>query len=263
MKSGPGNFGRFMSLFRRARPNPPAPDALSQDIALYAVGDVHGCFDLLMQLYDAIKKDLEELRPERSTEIFLGDYIDRGPDSRKVVDWLIDAPPESDKRICLMGNHEAVLLDYLGNPQVADYWSKFGSSETFVSYGVTPPSLTTRAAMESTHQEFLAALPDSHKNFFETLPQSAEIGGYFFAHAGVNPSKPLKQQSGEDLLWIREPFLSSKKRLGRTIVHGHTPCHEPEIRENRINIDTGAYKSGTLSCVRLHKGSIAIINSTH
>ena len=249
-----------MSLFRKAEKAASKPEKLAEDV-LYAIGDIHGCFDQLVRLYDIIKKDIDDLQPRRSTEIFLGDYVDRGPDSREVVDWLIQSRPASDERVCLMGNHEAVLLDYLANPQMVDVWRNFGAAETFVSYGLPPHASTTRTSIEKAHRDFLAALPKEHKEFFETLPRYIEIGEYFFTHAGVNPNKNLNAQSDNDLLWIREPFLSSKRSLGRTVIHGHTPRAEPELRTNRINVDTGAYYSGTLSCVRLHRGSATFLNS--
>jgi serine/threonine protein phosphatase 1 len=225
---------KLWSPFDKTDPSVRHSEPLSEDIVLYAIGDIHGCFDQLTRLYDIIKKDLDELQPARSTEIFLGDYIDRGPRSREVVDWLIESPPASDERICLMGNHEAVLLSHLDNPQMVDMWRKFGAAETFVSYGLPPLVSTTRASIEAAHQDFIACLPQAHRNFFETLPQHFEISEYFFAHAGVNPSKDLDAQTDNDLLWIREPFCRAREVLaGRLFTATH-----PEQSQNYVQTES-------------------------
>jgi serine/threonine protein phosphatase 1 len=222
---------------------PMLPDGLR----VYAIGDIHGRFDLLQAMAERIEADLRAAPVPRSVEIFLGDYVDRGPQSRDVVEWLIETPPLTDERICLLGNHEDMLLHALADPSEVTLWLYNGGEATLASYGVQ----FVPASLAALHATCVAAIPPSHHAFLAGLPRSAEFGSYLFVHAGVDPDRPLNDQDPQDLVWIREPFLSSDADFGRIVVHGHTPVDAPDIRSNHINIDTGAVFSGRLTCLVL------------
>ncbi len=235
--------------FARKEAPGPAP-SLPEGLRIYAFGDIHGRFDLLEALYPKIRGDIERRPAARTAEIFLGDYIDRGPRSRDVLEWMIAARPVAGERICLMGNHEDMLLRVLDDPQATSTWLHNGGLATIMSYAAIPPddlSLTVAAARDA----FLAAFPPEHRSFVEGLPRMARFGGYVFVHAGLRPRRALADQDPDDLVWIREPFLSSNADFGARVVHGHTPVEAPEIRPNRINIDTGAVFTGRLTCLIL------------
>ena len=190
----------------------------------YAIGDVHGCLDQLQRLIELCERDAGQ---QRSKFVLLGDYIDRGRDSRGVIAFLMDLQKWSpDEVICLRGNHEDLLLAALESEDAEQGWLSSGADETLQSYRVT------RAQ----------DLPSSHIDWIRSLPLFHDDGQRFFVHAGVNPERPLDQQRSRDLLWIREPFLSCDKDFGRLVVHGHTPIKSgsPDQRPNRLNLDTGA-----------------------
>lgn len=224
------------------------PD-LPEGVRIYVVGDVHGRFDLLCALQDKISADASGAA--RIIEIYLGDYIDRGPQSREVIDLLIGLTRDRRERIFLKGNHEETLLKFLNDPQILASWRQFGGVETLHSYGVDLSVLRDEQGYEQIQKEFAARFSASHRGFFQSLQTSATIGGYFFVHAGVRPGVPLEEQKEEDLMWIRQDFLESRANHGKVIVHGHTPVEQPEIWPNRINIDTGAYLSNKLTCLVL------------
>ena len=228
-----------------------AAGVLPDGLRIYAVGDIHGRFDLLEVMSANIRRDLQKSRAPRAIEIFLGDYIDRGQDSRAVLEWLSTSKPLTDGRICLMGNHEDLMLRAIADPQAMPGWLYNDGTETIASYlvgTVEPPDLTTVGGIRNA---FLAAFPERHRAFVSGLKRMVTFGGYIFVHAGLNPLRPIDDQDPEDLIWIREPFLSSEVDFGKIVVHGHTPVKEPEIRRNGINIDTGAVFSGHLTCLVL------------
>lgn len=225
--------------------------SLPPGLRIYAIGDIHGRIDLLERLHDALARDLEVSRPPQSVEIFLGDYIDRGPRSRQVVEWLIGSPPAAAERICLMGNHEAMLLDALEDARDADLWLGNGGIQTMGSYSAGPGDGPSHGQLSAAWTAFQSALPETHRSFLRGLPRTAEFGDYLFVHAGIHPARGLADQDPHDLVWIREPFLSSRAAFGKIVVHGHTPVAAPEIRPNRINIDTGAVFTGRLTCLVL------------
>jgi len=224
---------------------------LPAGVRVYATGDIHGRIDLLERMEGLIRQDLAVNPVEQSIEVFLGDYVDRGPDSKAVLEYLSASRTHCDRRICLKGNHEDILLEFLDVPGILDHWRDLGGMETLYSYGVQPPR--TRAPDHATRcrDEFERAVPDTHIDFLRNLPLHIEIGSYLFVHAGLRPGRPLEPQDEKDLLWIREPFLASWKDHGFIVVHGHTPQQEYEVRANRINVDTWAYLSGCLTCVVL------------
>ena len=223
------------------------PDGLT----IYAIGDVHGRADLLDALHRQIAADADG-RSGRKLIIYLGDYIDRGEHVKETVDLAIAGPGLGFLSRWLKGNHEASMLDFLDNPASGKAWLEFGGRSTLRSYGVAPPaSATDPLALLRASDRLLARLPLSHLEFFERLESAASYGDYFFAHAGVRPGLPFDRQIDDDLLWIRDPFLASRLDHGRVVVHGHSVAQHPTVRRNRICVDTGAYRSGRLTCLVL------------
>jgi serine/threonine protein phosphatase 1 len=215
---------------------------------IYAIGDIHGRLDLLERAIAAIRRDVEDHGPA-ALIVTLGDYIDRGPQSRGVLDRLIENPfPAS--YVALKGNHETLLDIFLAEPTSGPFWLQQGGLQTLQSYGIRLKGLMA-ANFREARDQLQAALPAAHVNFLHSLKTSLSHGKYFFCHAGVRPGVPLEGQSEDDLLWIRDEFLSSSADFGKIIVHGHTPVPEPEVRPNRIGIDTGAFATGRLTCVAL------------
>jgi serine/threonine protein phosphatase 1 len=176
----------------------------------------------------------------------LGDYIDRGPASSQVIDMLIDRG-QHHEAIFLKGNHEAMLLELLRDPEIFPIFRQYGGLPTLRSYGLTPSVNPGHDEQQALIGELAHKIPDSHRRFFDELQSNFCCGDFLFVHAGVRPGIPLEKQKEEDLLWIRDEFLTSNKNFGKFIVHGHTPVSEPDIRPNRINIDTGAYATGILT----------------
>jgi len=230
----------------------PAAPAAPPGERIYAIGDIHGRADLLDRLHDRILEDRASADPDtRCVAVYLGDYIDRGPDSRGVIDRLLDTPLPDFETIHLCGNHDDFLLRFLEDPSIAPLWLANGGDATLASYGVeaTPPFES--GDLSILRDEFLAHLPDDHRRFFRNLAYSHTAGDYFFAHAGARPHVRLDVQDPYDLMWIREEFLNSRTDFGKVIVHGHTPVEAVEERANRISIDTGAVFTGRLTCVVL------------
>ena len=218
---------------------------------VYAVGDVHGRADVLAELFMRIDEDLKAQPTAQSMQVFLGDYIDRGPHSRQVLDLLIARRRQHDV-LFLKGNHEVYASQVLSDPSVLSEWKRMGGINTLLSYGVESSGRDDDLqAQQYIAAAFRQALPDDHYRFLQGLALSFSCGDFFFVHAGVRPGIPLWQQSEQDLLWIRDDFLLHEEDFGKIVVHGHTPTYEPEIRPNRINIDTGAYVTGRLTCVVL------------
>lgn len=217
---------------------------------VYAIGDIHGRADLLLQIHDAILRDAEHAPPGTKLEIiYLGDYIDRGMNSKKVITILTRPPLKGMERFFLKGNHEALLLRFLEDVRAGPAWFAIGGAATAISYGLSPTRHADRTEFGRLQVELRQALPVAHIAFLRGLRLSYEIGDYFFVHAGVRPGIPLSRQRSEDMLWIRDDFLSYKKPLEKIVVHGHSISHEPEFRENRIGIDTGAYATNILSAL--------------
>lgn len=237
----------------RKKPLPSVPDGQR----IYAVGDIHGRIDLMEQMIGMIvADDRERPKAERRTLIFLGDYIDRGPDSRAVIQRLLDGMPEGIDCIPLKGNHEAMLLGSLGGLNgMLPFWLANGGRATLTSYGV-PDSHSQDAFSDGRLVAAMnEALPPRHREFLDRLQISVAFGDYFFVHAGVRPGTALDAQEEDDCIYIREPFLSHGGSFGKIVVHGHTPVAEPEIRANRIGIDTGAVFTGRLTALRLEDTS--------
>ena len=219
---------------------------------IYAVGDIHGRFDLLCQMLDLISDDRLLHTKEKHLVIFLGDYIDRGSDSYRVIEKLSSQTMNEAEIICLKGNHEAWLLHFLTNPEIGFYWFQYGGLDTLKSYGVQlTHSSHKQADFTKIRDGLILNLPKNHLNFLKSLSYFYISGNYLFVHAGINPGVQLIKQKVEDLIWIRGQFTGSNVSHDHLVVHGHTICDEPEIKHNRIGIDTGAYYSDTLTCVVL------------
>ena len=217
---------------------------------LYVIGDIHGRSDLLDNIADQISRDLAANPASDCLIVTIGDYIDRGPDSRGVLDRLAGNPFPTDF-VALKGNHEALFEMFLDDPAVAEHWRRLGGLETLHSYGVPVRDLMMGAKYEQAATSLRAAVPDAHFKFLASLKMSVMTEKYFLCHAGVRPGVPLERQSIEDLVWIREEFLKSRTDFGKLVVHGHTPTERPEVLRNRINIDTGAFATGRLTCLVL------------
>jgi len=218
---------------------------------LYAIGDVHGRLDLLERAIQAIDRDVAE-RGGTALTVTLGDYIDRGPQSRGVIERL-SVNPFPTLYVALKGNHETLLEAFLADPSVGAHWRRLGGLETIASFGVPVQQLMLGRNYEDAAAQLRKALTQQHRDFLASLKTSVVVGRYFLCHAGVRPGVPLDRQREDDLLWIRDEFLNSTEDFGKIVVHGHTPVAEPEVLPNRINIDTGAFMTGRLTCVVLEK----------
>ncbi len=217
---------------------------------VYAVGDVHGRADLLAQLFSEVDADLKAHPAPRAIHVLLGDYIDRGPESQQVLDLLL-ARSQRHETIFLRGNHEVLVEEFLWNPETFATWRDVGGIETLLSYGIRPPSNPDAAERMTLARRLAEVLPPAHRQFLQSLKRSFSCGDFFFVHAGVRPGVPLSQQADKDLFWIRDEFLNSEEKFGKIIVHGHNPVMDVEFHSNRVNIDTGAFVTGRLSCLRI------------
>lgn len=251
----------------------PAPTTLPPDQRVYAIGDIHGCLDRLQSIHAAIADDLASRPVADALLIHLGDLIDRGPDSARVIAHLMQPFPghpgvKPPVIRTLMGNHEAMLLAALANDAPRDsaaHWRQNGGTETLASWNLSwrdPPA------------RWADAIPPRQLGFLRGLGLMHRVGGYLFVHAGLRPGVAVARQSREDLLWIRNPFLDSDARvvpadpwqtipnsLPAVVVHGHTPEPEPVVRANRIGIDTGAVLGGPLTCLVLEGQSLHFIQA--
>lgn len=228
---------------------------------IYAVGDIHGRLDLLTGMLARIRGDLAARPHPRPLVVFLGDYVDRGPDSRGVIEALIGFRAGDIPTAFLLGNHDRYVLAYLDDPDWYDltfHWlaDNLGGAATLASYGV-PGANPARPA--ATRDPFAAAFPASHRAFLDSAALSIRHGAYVFAHAGIRPGVPLAEQDPDDLVWIREPFLTATEDFGFKVVHGHTIARAVEHHPNRIAVDTGAFRTGVLSCVVLEGSEVALL----
>ncbi len=217
----------------------------------YVVGDVHGRLDLLDQLLDQIHRDLDARRPSKALVIFLGDLIDRGPSSAQVIERLRTYRHDGVRPIFLLGNHEEVLIRLAGGEtDLIPGWLRFGGAQCLESYGADPQAIAgapAAAALASIRQ----VIPASHVEFLRGFADTCRFGDYLCVHAGIRPGIELDRQRQSDLRWIREPFLLDDSDHGFVVVHGHTISNGTDERPNRIGIDTGAYRTGTLTALAI------------
>jgi len=229
---------------------------LPEGLRIYAIGDIHGRADLLESLLLQIDEDCRLYPSRRPIVVFIGDYIDRGPASREVLDLLLGYE-RTKETIFLRGNHETFVHRFLSKPAVLDEWRLSGGLETLVSYGLKPsinPNALERARLA---KELAKSMPKPHLEFLDSLKLSFSCGDFLFVHAGIRPGVPIRKQREEDLLWIREEFLSCDQRFEKFVVHGHTPVRTPDVRSNRMNIDTGAFATGRLTCIMI-EGAVMV-----
>lgn len=226
---------------------------------VYAIGDIHGRFDLLDSLISKIEDDAEKLDSStKVTIVFLGDYIDRGLQSRQIIDYFLSDRLSAFETVYLMGNHEEALLNFVQDPNFGEKWAMYGGAETLFSYGLQPPPrglgasnpAAARDAWVTLWNQFRTTLPAEHLSFYQTLKVSHTIGDYVFVHAGLRPGVPIAQQSSEDMLWIREEFLAANGDFEKLVVHGHTPTDFVHRDNRRIGLDTGAYMTGRLTAAK-------------
>jgi serine/threonine protein phosphatase 1 len=242
-----------------------SPYTIPEGIRVYAIGDIHGYADVLARMHDLIDEDLTRNVIDTAMIVYIGDYIDRGPDSKGVIDLLCHRRESAPhiKHIFLMGNHENGMLEFMREPEGRRKdWLAWGGVEALQSYGIKVDKHKDLAGQSTQLAEkLLEALPDKHMEFLKTLDLKYELGGYFFAHAGVHPEFPLEEQTKQDLIMIREPFLSWEKLHEKRIVHGHTIMKNMkiDIRPNRINLDSGLYSGGPLTCAVLEGGDVRVI----
>ncbi|KQX18093.1 MULTISPECIES: metallophosphoesterase family protein [unclassified Sphingomonas] len=248
------------------RPAPPrdSVEAKVDGQLLYAIGDIHGCYQLLRELLSGIAADAEaRWRGRRPIIVLLGDLIDRGPHSAHVVEavtWLQRFHPFEVR--LLMGNHERAMLEFVEHPADHGDWLMFGGDATLRCYGVEPPPPGAPArALIAARDALLPRMPASHLLCLQQALPMLVLGDYAFVHAGIRPGRPLARQEEEDLLWIGAEFTASTERFEKIIVHGHTIAAEPQLAGNRIGIDTGAYQSGTLTALRIEDGDVGLIQT--
>lgn len=228
---------------------------------VYAIGDVHGCLDQLVALEQIIEADARD-HAGPVYVVMVGDYVDRGPDSAGVLDHLIRPPSGRFQRICLAGNHDAMMLAFLKNPAANANWLKMGGEETLVSYGVLVPRNQSRREWKALKSDMDHNIPSDHRRFLERLPLTVSVGRHVIVHAGLRPGIPLESQSAVDLLWIRDDFLQAEPgSFSQIVIHGHTPVAEPGFAGDRISVDTAAYTSGRLSAARVLRDRVTFLSS--
>ncbi len=252
-------------MFRRwLRPAEAPAATIPAGLAVYAIGDIHGRLDLVTELLEQIVEDAVRHGEDRDRRlIFLGDYIDRGMQSRGVLDALLARSWPGFATTFLMGNHEDAMLEFLEGRSDGTAWLSYGGLETSLSYGVPVRRLPSdEAAAVHLRESLRRAVPAEHVDFLSNCVLSHAEGDYVFVHAGVRPGRPMEQQTRTDLLWIRDDFLRARSALpGRVVVHGHTICEVPQDLGHRIDIDTGAFVSGRLTCLVLRGSTRRFLNT--
>ncbi|SFP50629.1 metallophosphoesterase family protein [Sphingomonas rubra] len=217
---------------------------------VYAVGDVHGCADQFEQLLAMIDADDAARGPADTTLVLLGDLVDRGPDTRGVLEHAMRRAAHP-RFALLKGNHEEMLLRAAaGHRPSLQLFNRYGGRDTLMSYGVDPVAYD-EASFEELEALIVASVPAAHRAFLDAGRPHLTVGDYLFVHAGIRPGVPLADQVGADLRWIRDPFLGHRGSHGVMVIHGHTITDEPDVQSNRIGIDTGAYAGGPLTAIGL------------
>ncbi|MEM7059387.1 MAG: metallophosphoesterase family protein [Pseudomonadota bacterium] len=219
------------------------------DLRIYAIGDVHGCLTQLQSVHRWIVEDISSQPTAEWKIIHVGDYVDRGEDSRGVLDYLVHCCAEDDRVICLKGNHDLMFRAGIGGDErLTEIWLRNGADATLASYDLSVDDFIKR------HRDgrgFEGTVPNSHLSFIEGLDHKLRLGDYLFVHAGINPKRRLEDQEPDDMLWIRDRFIHSGREFDAVIVHGHTPSRKIDVRPNRVGIDTGAVFGGEMSCLVL------------
>ncbi len=246
-------FAWLKTLGRREIGYPPGPEGM----ILYAIGDIHGRSDRLGRAHEIIDRDVAERGGrDRPLEIYIGDYVDCGPDSKGVIDLLV-ARSTAAAAVALRGNHEIVMESFLRGQTPFEDWRRLGGLETILSYGVDARGLLKKGGVLP--RDLAEHIPESHLRFLSSLRHVYTVGRYCFAHAGLRPGVALERQSMEDLAWIRDDFLDFVGKFGFIVIHGHTPVTAIDFLSNRINIDTGAYMSNRLSILRIDPAGVTAL----
>lgn len=244
--------------FSSARPPP--------GLRLYAVGDLHGRLDLLTTFHRHVAAELQADAPADWRIVYLGDYVDRGPDSRGVLEFLAEARIRDARHVVVAGNHDLGLLDFLAKPDPCGTFITHGGIETAASYGVHAAHFGAveegGEALHAFHSALKAAIPNAHVELLRGLETSVACGDFFCCHAGIRPGVALERQSAADLVWIRGDFHRHEGLYAKVVLHGHTPATEVTVRPNRVNLDTGAYRTGRLSALRIDEAGKTILTVT-
>lgn len=232
-----------------------------EGVPTYAIGDIHGRHDLMVTVEAMIAADAADL-PGRKLIVTLGDYIDRGPDSARVISQLMATPPAGFDRICLTGNHETSMLSYVDGEITLTQWLAMGAEATLLSYGLDAEHLARQYPAPKKLDEFIReSLPSDHIAFLRDLPIMLDTPSVLFVHAGINPHASIADQTDQDLVFIRGRFLKSRTPLPKLVVHGHTQVAAPEARGRRLNLDTGAFHTGKLTVARFWNGSVHVMST--
>ena len=248
-------------MFKRVTPED-WPHSAPRDTILYAIGDLHGHLDEHNILYAILENEIAKRPEKKHVIIYLGDYVDRGPDSYRLIDRLIkiqnsDSPAT---HIFLKGNHENAFIGYMDSPLSWSKWLDYGGMDTAESYGITfATDILIPSEHEALQQKLLQNVPVEHYTFLNTLETKYVARDYAFVHAGIQPGVPLSEQDEEDLIFIREPFLSWPHPHEKCIVHGHTITQTPNITPHRIGIDTGLYRYGVLTCAIFEDNNVSLL----
>ena len=256
---------RLLQLLASPRPAATGAPRLALDpppARIYAIGDVHGCLDLLLLLEARIVADAEGT-PGDKLIVMLGDLIDRGPASAQVIDHMLARPPSGFQRICLKGNHEAMMLAFVRDPRRGAIWLENGGRETLLSYGLPSDTLLRGVAPRVLENLIACHVPDEHIEFLETLPVLLDTPAAIFVHAGLRPGVRLEAQDDDELIWFRDNYESDYAEFGRPVVHGHMPRSEALVAPYRIAIDTGAYVNGRLTAARIIPGEPTVLFSAN
>ncbi len=227
---------------------------------IYAIGDIHGYDQLLDALLEQIRQDVASYSGT-VTLVYLGDYIDRGLGAARVLHRVRQKPDWASDVVPLRGNHEEMILQFIDDPVAAVSWCQYGGLETLASYDVPVGNIQLGRGVTEARDALVERMPAAHLDFLCNLTLSTQMGGVFFCHAGVRPRIELADQKASDLLWIREEFLNATDDFGAYVVHGHTPTEAPQVRANRLNIDTGAYLSGCLTCAVLEGRGVRFLST--
>ena len=223
---------------------------------VFAVGDVHGCHSQLIEMEKRISAEAAEMgRP--ALIVYLGDLVDRGPDSAAVLEHFCNRQKGNIFRVALCGNHDDAFLKFVDDPAANKEWLEFGGISTLESYGIDAGHILKHGGgMQALSQTMQEAIPVQHLDFLRQMPVCLSIGDFLFVHAGIAPGIEIENQSDMDMMWIREPFLQRGPELPITVIHGHTASPHPIIANGRICLDTGAYATGKLSALRLVNGKV-------
>lgn len=258
----PKILGRKDTVVKTAVPARPRIDLDAAELptTIYAIGDVHGCLDLLIEAENKIYHDAVTSNGT-GLIIMLGDYVDRGPDSAGVLEHLSNPPPGNLRRVMLCGNHEAAFLDFMEDPAGHMDWIEFGGRQTLFSYGIDADHFITkgRRGLEELKDAMRAGIPERHRALMASLPIYLKTGAFVFVHAGLRPGLPLASQNDRDMMWIREPFLTRGPELPLVVVHGHTPSTGVKVGPRRIGIDTAAVSTGRLTVLRIAEGRARLL----